>query len=304
MSRRVFSALLFFALAVAVGNAAAKGDPVAPPGQLTAESKRLLARAVGEADAGIGARLATLLTSEQIIAAMYRGNRAERLVALEAAAHLSNPWPVLPFLAAFLGAEERGAASQAAASLLAALDTLAARPAPAGEVVPGQTAQLVRSLFAVAENDVYALDLRVSALVAIRTLGEISRTAHVPPNALLESTEFPIVSASMALLSPPLNDAALSTLATIAESSNEPLLRGQATGLLCENALFHRVAKPSDDLAALIRGVFDAKLPGAALLPALACLCRFPPEAQSGLVDLALAHPDPAVKRFWDASSR
>ena len=301
MCRRFTSALLV-AIALLAGRAASAGDPVAPPGRLTPQSRAQLARAVGNADAGIGARVAAQLTAEQIEAAMIHGTRAERLVAIEAAAHLENPWPILPYLAAFLGAEERAAASQAAASLLDALAGLAARPDAMSEVVPGQAAQLARSLLATAQNDVLALDLRVAALVAIRSLEEIARTAFAPDAALLESEEPPVASASMALLAPPLSDAQLSALAAIAEGSAEPSLRGQAIGALCENALSHKVAKPSDDLAALIRGIFDKSLPGAALLPALACLGRFPPEARAGLVDLALAHPDPAVKRFWDES--
>jgi hypothetical protein len=304
MHRTVTSTALLAAIALAVGGAASAGDPVPPPGPLTPQSRAQLARAVGNPDPGAGARVAAVLTAEQIEAAMIHGTRAERLVAIDAAAHLEDPWPILPFLAAFLGAEERAAASQAAASLLDALDALAARPGAMNEVVPGQAAQLARSLFATAKNDVLALDLRVAALAAVRALGEITRASFAPEDGLLESAQPPIASAAMALLSPPLRDAQLSSLATIAEGAADPMLRGQAVGALCENALAHKVSKPSDDLAALIRGVFDKGLPAPALLPALACIGRFPPEARAGLVDLALAHPDPAVKRFWDASSR
>lgn len=302
-SGHIAVAALAAALAVATPGAA-RGDSAEPPGPLEPQSRVQLARAVGNADAGIGARVAAALTAEQLVAALYRGSRAERLVALEAAGRLEDPWPILPYLSAFLAAPERAAASQAAASLLGALERLGARPSPGAEVPRARAAQLVRGLFEVAGNDLLAVDLRAAALAAIRALAEITGAPHAPGDDLLEAREPAIASAAMALLAPPLDDAALASLAAIAESADDPLLRGQAVGALCENALFHKAPKPTEDLAALVRGVFDGGLPAPALLPALACLGRFPPEARSGLVDLALAHPDPAVRRFWDASSR
>jgi hypothetical protein len=281
----------------------AADPPVAPlPGPLSADAARRLDLAIGDPDAATGNRLAALLTAEQTAAAMYHGTRGQRMVAIDAAAHLGDPWPILPYLAAFLRAPDRAAASQAAASLLDALARVAGRPDGAPDLVPGQADQLARSLLAAAKDDVLAPDLRVAALQAVRSLVEIARKRYAPAEPLLRDAEPSVASAAVALYSPPLADDELALLAGVSGQSAEPLVRGQAVGTLCENALYHGVAAPSADLALLIRGVFVTSAPAASLLPALACLSRFPPAARSGLVDLALAHPDPAVKRFWDSA--
>jgi hypothetical protein len=284
--------------------ALAAADPPDPtsPGPLTAEAARRLDLAVGDPDPSIGSRLAAALTAEQITAAMYAGTRGERIVAIDAAEHLADPWPILPHLAAFLRAPERAAASQAAASLLGALARVAGRPSGAAELVPGQADQLVRTLLDAAKDDVLATDLRVAALQAIRLLAEIAHRPFPPPEPLLRDAEPAVTSAAIALLAPPLAEGSLAILAEIAGKGADPLVRGQAVGALCENALHHGVAAPSADLAKLIRGVFVTSAPAASLLPALACVSRFPPAARSGLVDLALAHPDPAVQRFWESA--
>jgi hypothetical protein len=291
------SACLAAALPLAAEPAAAPS-----PGPLSQESARRLEHAVGDPDATAGNRLAAALTAEQIAAAMYRGTRAQRIVAIDAAEHLEYPWPILPYLAAFLRAPDRAVASQATASLLGALARVAGRPDGAPELVPGEAAQLARSLFAAAEDEVLAPDLRASALQAVRSLAELSRRRYAPPAPLLHDAEPSVASAALALFAPPLSEDELAALADVALRGPDPLIRGQAVGALCENALHHGVAAPSADLARLIRGTFVASAPAASLLPALACLSRFPPAGRLGLVDLALAHPDPAVKRFWDSA--
>jgi len=281
----------------------AADSPTAPePGPVSAEAARRLDLAIGDSDAATGNRLAATLTAEQIVAAMYRGSRGQRIVAIDAAAHLEDPWPILPYLAAFLRAPDRAAASQAAASLLAALERAAGRPGSAPDLVPGEADQLARSLLAAASNDVLAPDLRTAALQAVRALAEIADRRYAPTEPLLRDAEPSVASAALALFTPPLAEDELEILAGIAGPGGDPLVRGQAVGTLCENALHHGVAAPSADLAQLIRGIFVTSAPAASLLPALACLSRFPPAARADLVDLALAHPDPAVKRFWDSA--
>jgi hypothetical protein len=303
-SRPQLTAALVACLSTAAGGLGANPESAAPPGPLSAKTARRLDLAIGDADAASGARLAGALTAEQLSAALYRGTRGQRIVAIDAAAHLEDPWPILPFLAAFLRAPDRAVASQAAASLLAALAPLVGRPDGAPELVPGQADQLARSMLAAADDDVLAPDLRATALQAVRILGEIAHRRYAPSKALALDAEPSVASAAIALRSPPLAEDEIALLADVAVNGADPMLRGQAVGALCENALHHGVAAPSADLARLLRGTFAPSAPAASLLPALACLSRFPPAARSGIVDLALAHPDPAVKRFWDSAGR
>jgi hypothetical protein len=93
-------------LAAAAHHVAADPSTATPPGPLSAYAARRLDLAIGDPDAATGNRLAALLTSEQIAAAMYHGTRGQRMVAIDAAAHLEDPWPILPYLA---GDEIRGA---------------------------------------------------------------------------------------------------------------------------------------------------------------------------------------------------
>ena len=305
MSCRLTSiAAISACLWTAASSLGAEPEPATPPGPLSADAAKRLDLAIGDPDAASGNRLAGALTAGQLAAAMYHGTRGQRIVAIDAAAHLEDPWPILPFLAAFLRAPDRAVASQAAASLLAALAPIAGRPDGAPELVPGQADQLARSMLATADNDVLATDLRAAALQAVRILGEIAHRRYAPSEASVLDAEQSVASAAIALWSPPLAEDEIALLADVAVSGADPMLRGQAVGALCENALHHGVAAPSADLARLMRGTFVSSAPAASLLPALACLSRFPPAARSGIIDLALAHPDPAVKRFWDSAGR
>ena len=112
----------------------------------TPETVRAIELVVGNPDPAAVQRLAGVLAPPQLIAAIHRGDRTQRLAALEACGHLADPWPVLPYLAAVMSARERQAASRATEALLTDLARESSAPDRSTDLVPGQAAQLGRLL--------------------------------------------------------------------------------------------------------------------------------------------------------------
>ncbi|MDD5310103.1 MAG: hypothetical protein PHU25_22525 [Deltaproteobacteria bacterium] len=293
-------------LAVAIGTAfAALGAadtierPIGPP---SPPSAAMLRRAVGDPDPGVLPRLARAVAPRDLVLAMYGGTRAERLVAIDAAAYLTDPWPVFPYLAALTAAGERETASRSAGSLLFALHRAACGPEGPADVVSGQVAALADQLAAVAKDVRLEPDLRTSALAALPLLARVVPFSQPAPIALLEDREAEVRRAALGIIGPPVAEAALGALARMAENDPDPILRGSAAALLCENALAHGVAALSADLHKLVAAVLsNGRTPAAGIAPVLVCLARFPSAARADLVDAALKNPDPALPAFWDA---
>jgi hypothetical protein len=293
-------------LTAAIGTTVAIADAAEPAehpaGRPSPASAAMLRRAVGDPDPGVLPRLAQIVAPRDLILAIYNGTRVERLVAVDAAAYLDDPWPVLPCLAALMAAGERQTASRSAGSLLYALHRAVRRPEGPADVVSGQVATLASQLASVAKDTRLDPDLRAAALASLPLLGQIVASPPPVETALLEDDEVEVRRAALGVLAPPVAEAALGQVARMVEGDPDPVLRGSAAALLCENALAHGVASPSADLHRLVAAIVaDVKIPTEGLAPVLSCLARFPSAARAGLVDAALARPDPAVSAFWDA---
>jgi hypothetical protein len=265
------------------------------------ETARAIEGVVGDPDPAAVQRLAGATAPPQLVAAIYRGDRAQRLAAIEACAHLPDPWPVLPYLAAVMSSQERQAASRATESLLGDLAREASAPGRCTELVPGQAAQLVEQLARIADDERLDPDIRASALSAIGMVSAIDGAPHPPDAELLEDPEDAVRGAAMAMLAPPLEESEIQPVAEMAAGDESRMLRGQASGLLCENALAHGVTAPSPDLRKLLATVVgDPASPPDAVAPVLGCLVRFAPAARADLVEAALGHPSPEVRKYWE----
>jgi len=291
--------LVFAAVAVALAaRPAATADSDAPP---SPEAARLLDGVSGIADPSEIRRLSRDVPFDQLVRALYRGTRPQRLIALDVAGHLPDPWPALPYLAAFMGARERCSASRAAASLILALEDASARPEAGDEIVPRQLEQLSEQLVARAVDRRLDLDLRAAALEGLGLLSEIGGRGAPRVEEAFADPEPAVRGAALALLALPLDDEEIRIAAGMATSERDRLLRGQAAALLCENALSHGVEAPSKDLSSVLAAILgDPESPPGAVASVLGCLARFAPAARVDLVDLALRHPDPAVARYWE----
>jgi len=295
------SAVLLASALALVG--AAFGEE-APVGRVSASAARSLARAIGSAEASVLARVAATLPGEDIVAACYRGTRAERLVALSAAAHAEPGRELLPYLAALAASRQRETASRAAGSLLGALEHMEASPDADPELVPGQAAQLASQCLDLARDRRLAPDLRLVGLTSAARIARLGKQPAPPPAELFDDAETAIRGGALALLDVPLERDDLARVARMASSDADPVLRGQAAGLLCENALAHRVAEPSADLARVMRDVADdERVPSDGLAPLLGCLVRFSPIARAGLVERVLSRERPELRDLWKALS-
>jgi len=280
---------------------AAGSEREIPDGPLPEATGRMLDAILGNPDPSAMRRLAQKLSTEDLVLVMYRGDRSQRQVAFELAGYAVDPWPLLPYLASFMGASERQTASRAALALLTALEGVVARVGDSPDAVPGQIEQLGSQLGRVAAAENLDLDLRAGAIVGLRLLGQIAGSPTAPGAELFEDPEPAIRAAAMGMLSPPFDDERLAALAELASADQSLTLRGQAAALLCENALAHGVKQPSPDLTRLLQTTLGAaSMPAEGVAPILACLRRFKPEARADLVSTALGHPDPRVKAYWE----
>lgn len=299
--RSLFSC--FAAAIVLSGSLSVSGEEERSLEKLALETRILLQSALGDPDPANPCRLAAILTFAQLMSAVYTGSRVERLVALDAAGCLDDPWPILPYAAALMGARERPVASRATLLLLDSLSEVAGKPTL--EVVEGQVTQLAGQLLSLARDARIDLDIRASALAGVQLLQVIGNTLKVLPLELLEDSDAVVRSAGLALLEPPIEEPVLIQLAKIVKEDEDFRLRGQAASLLCENALAHGVRVPSADLTAVMESVLgNYQAPADAAAAVLSCLANFPTEARVDLIDLAVGHPDPSVKEFWRALNK
>lgn len=307
--RRLFPVAPFvLAFAAALPMAAKSGDEDAAArfGALAPAAEQALLAALGDPDPAVKHRLARTVGTGQLLAAFYGPSRSARLVALDAASgHLDDPLPVLPALAALMSARDRAVASRAAAALLDILHRGAELPGGFAESVPRQIASLAAQLTTVAVDERLDADLRASAIAGIGLLGSRDETPlRKELAALLEDDEAAIRSRALALVSVPVREEWLQAVADRAVGDPDLGIRGQAAVLLCENALQHGAAAPTDALKAVLRAVVDDKaVPADALAGVLVCLKRFPPEARGDLLERAVAaHPDPALRQIAEAA--
>jgi hypothetical protein len=296
--RPVATTITLLASALALAGVAS-GDGLSE-GKLPAPAARCLARAIGSAEASALVRVAASLPGEDLVSACYRGTRAERLVALSAAAHAEPGRELLPYLAAFAGSRQRETASRAAASLLEALERMEASPDADPELIPGQVDQLAGQCLDLARDRRLAPDLRLVGLTSAVRISRLGQRPAPSPADFFDDAEASIRGGALASLDVPLEEPDLARVARMASSDADPVLRGQAAGLLCENALAHRVAEPSSDLARVMRDVIDDEgVPPDGLVPLLGCLVRFSPIARAGMVERVLSRERPELRDIW-----
>ena len=267
-------------------------------------SKHLLAHSVGNADPALPRRLATRLNPDQLVAAFYHGSRIERLVALDVAATGSDdPFFLAPSLASLMGAADRQVASMAARALFAIVRAAVSRPDGLDEVIPKRAAQLTEQLRNVAVDRRLDLDVRQIAIQLIEPLQEKQGIEERGDWALdmLDDEESAIRRQALGVIYLPLSEPAVSKVLKVATQDTDLLTRGDAAVLLCENAVAHRVSEPSADLVDLLQSTIQTpKIPVDVLGGILSCLSEFTGAKRETLLDLVTAHPDPAVKQYWN----
>ncbi len=286
---------------LALAGAPLSGDvsDVPPDGfSLSPESRRVLETGLGSTDDGQFSYIAGRVSSAELIAAFYDRDRAVARVAVDAAGYSDEPWDLVPWLAAFIGAGERPVASAAAAALLRALNQAADLRENPSFPVQRQADHGLRMLNEVVGRTSVAPDLRVAALWARRRMIEwIERPTALPvelwrdPHPLIRDTV-------LGLLDVPLSEAELRKVAE-AVSDDDPGVRGHAASLLCENALSHGVERLSADLSEVIRSLLEPGADPRQVAPLLPCLSRFPYESRADISDLVLKQTHPGTVRLW-----
>jgi hypothetical protein len=276
-------------------------DKTAPPVRAS-KSGAVFLEAVGNADPSGPFRIAQKTDFESIRVAMYGSERNSRLVAIDTAAFVEDPWPLLPYLAALMGARDRQTSSRAAHSFISALSRITGDPWNRLEAIAGQARQLAGQLASLAADARLDVDIRASSITGIMLLRAYDRALGLSDSkvsALLDDEDMEIRRAALATIRVPASRSLLSRLVEIAGPESAPTMRGQAADLLCENALSQGAKAPSKDLAKILSQVLgDAAVPAEGIAPILACLARFPVETRADLWDVALRHPDPAVAEF------
>jgi hypothetical protein len=263
----------------------------------------------GNPDPTLPLRLATPSTVFDLKYAFYHGSRVEQLMALDVAGYMSERWSVLPYLAALMGARDRSVASRASHSLLQLLLAESENIFGSVETVSAGVEQLAGQLLLLAEDVRFDVDIRTTALRGIqliRNMGyELPDSLSIIDAKLLEDHEVLVRRAALATLTPPLEDDRLIWLAKIVSEDSDLWLKGQAAALLCENALAQGVTVPSKDLIQVMESVLgNSDVPGGAIGSILGCLSHFSVEIRGDLIDLAINHPDPSVKKFWNLLRR
>jgi hypothetical protein len=271
--------------------------------ELLASTHAFIKRTMGNSDPAVPVRLAAHVGPKQLVAAFYRGSRSDRLVALDAAAFTRDPFYVAPSLAALMGAADRQVASGAAEALDTLILNAVSSPAGFSAVVPKQAMQLIEQLRAVALDRRLDVDIRSVAMDGIIALSGIAGwEIEAWALALVNDSETIVRQKALGALTLPLSEKAVAVVAKMVAADNHLGVRGQAAEILCENARQHKVKDPSDDLTTILKSTMQTPgMPVSAIGGILACLTQFDGKNQGTLVDIAVAHPDPAVKALWKA---
>jgi len=286
-------------LATALWAAADSRSP-APGREISPQARDVLRRLEAEPDPAALRVAARALTPRDLLTAIYRGDRSQRLVAVSAAGYLGDPLPMIPYLVALGGARQRETASRAAHALLLSLERLESGTEAAPELIAAQARQIAGQSLDLARDERLDLDVRV---MGVETARRISALAGVDPEleALLSNGCSALRGAALAGFAPPLSESALAAVAGMVERDASPILRGQAAGLLCENALAHGVEAPSPDLARVLKGaIANREIPAEGIAPIMACLARFSPRARSELVEGMLGRGDEELDALWE----
>jgi hypothetical protein len=288
----IFPAVFLFSL-----QAIADDDAPNMP-TLTVQDRALLDSAVGNPDESLLFRIAGRLGTQKLITAFYQGTRAERLVALDAAAYVEESSDILPSLIALMGASERRTAERAAASVSSILYDPEQVERCIVEMIPNQAVALMSQLQVLAMDGRLNADVRVIAVTSWERLVKIAKMSDFKWSApLLNDAETSVRRAVIGLQRVPLSDDLLMTFAKIANDDGDRVAKGLSASMLCENALAHGVKDPSEDLTALLKvTVQDAAIPLDMQAGIFSCLTQFSPDGRRlKIIEAALSSKNPEV---------
>jgi hypothetical protein len=280
------------------------GDVAETTRTVSQAGRQLLAKGEGAVQDAVFAHIARRLSLADFTAALYGPNRLHRRVALDAVAYVDEPWEYLPWLVSFMSAAERQTASAAAKSMVTALERASNISGTPAFPVSGQAAQLTKSLFEVANDQSLSLDLRVQA---IRFISQVMHATGVEMGNVAELLQLPdeeIQLATLAVLPLPLAPVHLKSVGQVATGDASTEVRATAVALLCENAISHKVAKPSSDLKALVSELIRPGETSDAVAPILACMAHFPYRTRADVSDSIKNCGNEKVIKYWKSLSR
>ncbi|MBN2342317.1 MAG: hypothetical protein JXX29_15435 [Deltaproteobacteria bacterium] len=299
MSTRNFTTVFIFLL-MATYSFSLLGDgdsefnrKVSPAGQ------QILQQGKGAVSDTVFLHIGQRLSKSDFVSAMYGADRANQRIALDAAAYLDDPWPLVPYLVSFMEAAERQAGSTAANSLTQLLRRTTDLRANTALPVSKQATQTYDMLIQVAQNSSLDRDLRVAALHAVEIIQESTGKPAVGADSLFEADDPFVQLAALSLVRFPMAERRLHRVAALASEHASPEVHGTAVAMICENALSHNISTPSDDLKELIFQLFDARNEDAALTPVLGCLSRFPYRVRASITDRVINCKNEKVIKYW-----
>lgn len=295
--------LPFLVLLVGLSGAAADtAQPQLLP--LDVQSAAALSRFLGDpTDLGVH-RLARQLSQPQVVSAIYRGTRSQRLAALESMAVAIDTLPVLPYLVALLSSSDRSVSGRAAHALDVATRTGSDSQIRFPQMPDAQRQQLASSLVDVLRTQDLAPDVRIVAWQALEAVDHaVAKTSQLVMFGLADG-DVALRRMALKMVEVPADKQTTMALAERATNDDDARLRGQAASLLCENALAYGVTSPSADLSQLLLETLgDAAIPADGLAGILYCVGHFEPSNRAGFAEKALAHPDRRLAQAWKAVS-
>ncbi len=272
---------------------------------LSPRASAILTRAIADSDPAVPRRVAALLGAEDLVAGLYQGNRAQKLVAIDAAGYLADPWPVLPYITALMETRDREIGSRAANAVLIALRPDGTNRIQAAEVLAAQAEQLANQVGELAANVRLDVDIRASALSSLGLLQMAGFDITGRFEELLTDEQIAVRRAALSLVVPPLSPVILKKLAQAVIEEQNSGIKAQSAVLLCENALDHGVRTPSPDLVSLLKAVLaNHQTPPWGVVSLINCLTKFQAGTRFDLIDMALKHPDPEIGAFWDRQKK
>jgi hypothetical protein len=266
-----------------------------------AEVSRLVAQALRSGDEITVAHLGDEIGPQGIAECLQHASRSGQLLCVQAARHLSQPWPVLAVLAAALRSHNRELASRVAESMVAILADLQAGDLGPQEALPGEVESLLRALGRAASGEHISPDVRAQAVQAAGALARVAGAGLAVPRAALDDEHRAVRRAAVAALVGSSDPEDIAALGEATGDREDLLLSALAAAGVCEvTAGEGRVlpARVEERLRALLQ---DERARPSLIAPVLACLARAPGERVSGLRELAERHPNEATREAWRA---
>ena len=267
-------------------------------GQISLSALKILKEVSVHSDEAFLKTASKQISQSDFEAAFYSTVPAIQLSALEVAGYCADPWPVLPYLAAFTSARERRASSVAVLSLINALNGISDLTKDPVFPVKGQKMQLFITLDKTAADTTLDKDIRAGALYGIVLLNNISGSNYIPDEALFFDKIADIRIRALSMLPFPLDKNALKKL-SVAAGDDDETVKGCAASILCENALSLGVDTLSEDLSDFIEEVLNEDNPRSSA-GVMGCLARLKPADRAGFSDIIANLKDSRLQSYWN----